>query len=426
MIELLLLLLGAPLLRRKWWFLGGIGLTWLAAGVFFFVNALFDEFRIWPAYFALPLMLDAAVSLFAGIAGSGTARTLRLGKALVLIVISLLILAPWRTEILIGLLVGAVIIVDACWRAASAWVVRFSKWRRTLVLAGFEFLFGVWSLVPWPTQWRGQVGIDVGTLMFVTGASLLLLAFRIRRLPPGTRIARALSDGWTIERRRAAALPMTSPRVAGALTVHVWTPTGALVPLSRGIARYVAALDEKGVVSTGHAALEVVPDIYISHYPAVEIDRDQSQFTRTLRATDENNVPGRFQPSYAVESEEWCPSTRQVRLDDLDVGALREFWSVYGRDTTYNLTNRNCSSAVAKALDAAVEGVFAEQGRSPWFVVRLLFLPELWAAGVMRRRAAAMAWTPGLVLDYARALSAIVELPHRLGMAGAKAQPHPL
>jgi hypothetical protein len=32
----------------------------------------------------------------------------------------------------------------------------------------------------------------------------------------------------------------------------------------------------------------------------------------------------------------------------------------------------------------------------------------------MRRRAAAMAWTPGIVLDYARALSQIVVLPQRL------------
>ncbi len=34
-------------------------------------------------------------------------------------------------------------------------------------------------------------------------------------------------------------------------TVHVWTPTGALAPV--GIRRYVAAFDENGRVSTGHA-----------------------------------------------------------------------------------------------------------------------------------------------------------------------------
>jgi hypothetical protein len=32
--------------------------------------------------------------------------------------------------------------------------------------------------------------------------------------------------------------------------------------------------------------------------------------------------------------------------------------------------------------------------------------PELWVAAQLRKRAEAMAWTPGFVLDYARALKA--------------------
>jgi hypothetical protein len=35
--------------------------------------------------------------------------------------------------------------------------------------------------------------------------------------------------------------------------------------------------------------------------------------------------------------------------------------------------------------------------------------PELWVASVLRRRAEAMAWTPGLILDYARLLQVVVE-----------------
>ncbi|KCV30154.1 hypothetical protein L489_1189 [Bordetella bronchiseptica 00-P-2730] len=35
-------------------------------------------------------------------------------------------------------------------------------------------------------------------------------------------------------------------------------------------------------------------------------------------------------------------------------------------------------------------------------------MPELWIAAQVRRRAQAMAWTPGLTLDYSRALRAIV------------------
>jgi hypothetical protein len=43
----------------------------------------------------------------------------------------------------------------------------------------------------------------------------------------------------------------------------------------------------------------------------------------------------------------------------------------------------------------------------------LMVNPDLWIAGVLRARAEAATWTPGLVLDYARTLHAIVE-PQRL------------
>ena len=35
--------------------------------------------------------------------------------------------------------------------------------------------------------------------------------------------------------------------------------------------------------------------------------------------------------------------------------------------------------------------------------------PELWVAAQIRKRAATMAWTPGLTLDYARALSMLAD-----------------
>ena len=181
--------------------------------------------------------------------------------------------------------------------------------------------------------------------------------------------------------------------------------------------RYVATLDENGGVSAGHAALDTPPDICISHYPAVEISRTHN-FARALRATPDNDVAGLFQPSYAEEISDWYASTRRVRLDGLDIGAIRAFWTGYRRNTTYNLTNRNCSSGVAQALDSGLEGLFESRARSPYFLMRLLFVPELWVAGVMRRRAAAMAWTPGIVLDYARALRHIIALPERLGKGG--------
>ena len=42
-------------------------------------------------------------------------------------------------------------------------------------------------------------------------------------------------------------------------------------------------------------------------------------------------------------------------------------------------------------------------------LLRLLANPDLWLAAVLRARAESMTWTPGLVLDYARAIRRVVE-----------------
>ncbi|GEP61742.1 HdeD family acid-resistance protein [Reyranella soli] len=407
MIELFLLLIGARVVRRKWWILFLLGAAWMALGAFFFADA-FTDTRIPATYFAFPLLLDAAISLVAAVSAAGAERKLRIAKAVLFTAIALVLIeAPWHVDMIVGMLAGTFLLADASWRAASALIVRYAGWRLSLWGAAFEFLLAITSYLPFPTNWAGEAGADVGLLLMVSAVGLCGLALRLRRLPNGLPISVMLTRGWPSELE--AGLP--PGREPGTVTVHVWTPTGALAPV--GIRRYVAAFDENGRVSTGHAALDAPPDIYISHYPATEISRTQ-KYTGVLRATPDNDVAGLFQPSYAEESADWCESTRRVRLAGLDIQGIGAFWKAYRRDTTYNLTNRNCSSGVAKALDAGLEGMFEAEARSPYFLMRLLFLPELWVAGVMRRRAAAMAWTPGIVLDYARALRHIITLPARL------------
>ncbi|TCH97424.1 protease [Roseococcus sp. SYP-B2431] len=414
MIEVAAILIGAETVRRRWWVVAAIGLLWMALGAFFFADALVEEVRISDVYFVIPLLIDGGLSLAAGFNSAGTGRKVRFTKAAAFLAIALLVIFdPGHSAMIIGFVAGIYLVVDAVWRAMSAHVVRFRRWRLSLLHAGIEFLLGAWSFVPWPTQWQGEVGIDVGLLLMVSALGVCGLAWRILRMPPGTPMSRIMAHEGSREvasSRNAAA--STQPRVAA--IVHVWTPTGALAPIGRGVSRYVAALDEQGVISTGHAALEA-PGFYVSHYPAAEIDRSAGDFRRTLRATRDNDVPGRFLPSYQEESAGWCPSTLQVRLPGLDLPAMRGFWDAYGADTTYNLTNRNCSSTVAAVIEAGLEGVFAAEARSPWFLLRLLLSPELWIAGHLRARTAAMAWTPGLVLDYARALSYLVTLPERPG-----------
>ena len=65
-------------------------------------------------------------------------------------------------------------------------------------------------------------------------------------------------------------------------------------------------------------------------------------------------MPGVFQPDYVTEARAWCPSTTQVRIRNYDAAKLQAFWDVYRQDATYNLTHRNCSSSVSRALEAAL------------------------------------------------------------------------
>ena len=123
--------------------------------------------------------------------------------------------------------------------------------------------------------------------------------------------------------------------------IHVWTPTGSTKDaISRSIiGRYIAAVDANGVVSTGHAALEMPPSLYISHYPAVELSRSADGFTRALRATAENDVCGRFLPSYAEEAASWCELDAKVAFRNYNPAGLHAFWNAYRQDDTYNLRN---------------------------------------------------------------------------------------
>ena len=79
-----------------------------------------------------------------------------------------------------------------------------------------------------------------------------------------------------------------------------------------------------------------------------------------MRATSENNRPGRWGDSYGEEAAAGRPSTLKVRFHRYTARHLQSFWQQYRQDDTYNFTHRNCSSAVARALDAALEGRLPE------------------------------------------------------------------
>ncbi|MFD1198626.1 HdeD family acid-resistance protein [Brucella gallinifaecis] len=387
-----------------------ISVIWIISGTLIIIDALDGKTIIPSRFFGYLLLPEAALCLFAAIAYYGTARRMRIVQGVVLLGVSALIISSTpASNFALAVLFGFCFLLDGVVRIGSAWVIRYPRWKLGFAGGVIEVLLAIITLQPWPTWYEGTVGVNVGAVLFLTGIGLLSIAFRIKRLEADASLTSILSRN-PFNQRATQLFQKRTARNRKSLIVHVWTPTGtAMTPLrQRAINRYIAAVDTNGVISTGHAALEMAPDVYISHYPATEIDRNPDEFSRTLRATADNNVAGRFLPSYEVESTDWCPSTVQVEIKNIDAARLRKFWKHYRANNTYNLTNRNCSSAVADALDAALEGVYREHRWPVFKALQAIVFPELWAAGLMRKRAESMAWTPGLVLDYARALSALV------------------
>jgi len=190
--------------------------------------------------------------------------------------------------------------------------------------------------------------------------------------------------------------------------VHIWTPTTvAKVDAAPNlISRYVAARDAEGKFTVGHTALEMNPELYISH-----CDGDPTAFENsdevweTLRSKD---VPGVFLPSFEEEIKTYVQPSATIRFRNFSAGQLRTFWTLYRSVTAYNFTNRNCSVAVALALEAALMGSLTTRHR-----IRTLFWlltnKDLWVAHFIRWKAREMVWTPGMMRDYVGALHRVVE-----------------
>ncbi|MDT4842952.1 hypothetical protein FQZ97_768680 [compost metagenome] len=318
----------------------------------------------------------------------------------------------------LSMIFGVLFLLDGLMQCSAAYVVRYERWRYVFASGVAEILLAIFFFQPYPTYYVGTLPYALGLFLAFSGLKLLALAYRVRRLDSNPALDENPRPDFMPTRGSDAPQtefdgpPLESER---ALTVHVWTPSGSAKTKTRNypvLDRYIAAVDINGVVSTGHAAMESPEGVYISLYPAQEIDHSPEQFGTLLRATPDNNVPGVFQPDYATESKAWCPSTMQVRIRNYDAAKLQAFWDEYRKTTTYNLTHRNCSSSVSNGLEAALDGVVGRLHGSEagWRVLlRLLLTPELWVAGQIRKRALTMAWTPGLTLDYARALSMLAD-----------------
>jgi hypothetical protein len=249
-------------------------------------------------------------------------------------------------------------------------MLRYARWWVVLGGACLELTLAA-LIFSGLASYERTVPICIGLAMSLTGFIIERLALQLRQLPDDATVTTLplfarqhwfdRSDALPYRRAGQDETPHKKP-----LTVRVWTPVGSIDDAQARplVDRYIAAVDRAGVVATGHAALQLAPDIYISHYPAEDVERSSAEFAQKLRATEENDKDGRFQSSYEEEVASWREADARVKFRRFNAAQLRAFWESYRRDDTYNLTNRNCAVAVALALDAALEGTLS--GRGVW------------------------------------------------------------
>ncbi|CAN7467920.1 MFS transporter [Caballeronia sp. LjRoot34] len=396
MIQLTLLLLGPRYAARHLSKLLAFGAAWFAIGTFVVIDALDGALWFPLRTFGLLLLCEGLAAIVLAKSGLSLQTKFRYAKGAIGVLIGILVIVRHSySDFLLAMLFGVGFALEGGLLIAAAWMVRYRNWRSTIVLGVMSIALAVVFFQPYPTHYRGTVPYCIGMWLAVSGCRMVWLYLRLRK----STVVQTSADP-TDESE-------TSPMI-----VHVWTPVGS----SRGeavrrpvIDRYIAAVDVHGVISTGHAALEA-GGLYLSLYPAVEIDRSPDEFARLLRADASNDVRGRYLPSYPEEAASWCESTMKIAFRRYNPQRLQAFVAEYKATEIYNLTNRNCSSTVAEAIDVALEGT--EFRRGDWAdALRLMAMPEMWVAAQLRHRAHTMAWTPGLALDYARALRVVTDPP---------------
>jgi uncharacterized membrane protein HdeD (DUF308 family) len=327
---------------------------------------------------------------------------------------------PGTSENAVPWLFGLAFLLNGTYQLVSALIIRYPNWLWFLVSGAAHLVLGGLMFLEWKLAMHWVVPLLLGAGLAVFGLSTLRTALRLGPYLPG-------EEGWVPERAVRWYMDFHMPRrfrqhyfpgpiqpppetgaPHGELLVHIWTP----ITVSRVeqdpnlVSRYVVARDQEGKFTVGHAALEMAPDVYVSHCDGdPNAFDDTDEVWRTLRARD---VHGEFLPGFKEEVEHYMEPSVTVRFRNFREDQLRTFWAVYRQVTTYNFTNRNCSVAVALALEAALMGSMGG-GRRFRALVGLLLSRDLWMAHFIRWKAREMVWTPGIMLDYAIALQRVAE-----------------
>lgn len=415
MIRLAFLLLGSHALRPQWGFLAILGMIWSLLGILMLIDLTDGKMSILMDTLGILLGVHGVFEIVSALVLDVKRHIDGILRGVAFLVTGFLVAdIPWDNNIASTILFGAAFMIDGALRIASALVVHSPRWRQGLIAGLIELNIGIVIYFGHPVPHRLTAPFCLALLLLTSGYALLMMAIQLRNLKPGSSVTSLplyAARNWHARHELSGEeIDAQQEFPDQKLYFRVWTALGSADgghgPII--VRRYIAAIDRKGVVSTGHAVLELPPDLYVSHYPAEDIDRDSENFRQTLHSGHQNNVAGRFLPSYEEEVASWCSADQTVIFTRYNPAALRAFWQNYSKDSTYNLTARNCSSSAILALDAAIEGVL-DNGKPLRSFLSLLTDPNLWLLWLVRGRAELMTWTPGLALDYARLLVQITE-----------------
>lgn len=417
MFRLALTLFGGDALVKRWKIFLVAGLLAVLLGAVVLVD-LFDGVADMASWvFGAVLLLQGLGELAIGATHTRARRRFEMLRGAAMVAFACLLLDfPWDNSIAAGVLFAAAFTFNGLIRITSSLLIRYPNWRMSNAIGWGYLVMALLLVTSWPVPSGMNVSFCTGIALMAGGYVVIRGAWRLQRLPPGSRLGAI--ELYKRQREMGSntpppILPAGTGPSADQMVVHVWTAIDQSeerirLPL---IDRYIAALSRKGSVTTGHVALECGPGLYISHHPRVRLTITQHNLIDQVRATQSNDHPGMWLPSYAQEAGATRPSTFRVRFRLFNRSHLQSFWEAYRQDDTYNLTHRNCSVVVTEAIDAAMEGVFADK---PFWrtLLRLAFHPDMWLAGSVRVRAESIAWTPGLALDYVSAIRRITH-PHQ-------------
>lgn len=412
MLRLLFLLMGGPALRASWPALLLAGLICLGASLGIVLESLYHGTLSVPLLL-LGLFLTAEGLLQAWRARAGFDRgwPARINALALLLLGAALLAAPHEKGDCVAWLFALAFFFDGGFRLISCGLMRCRRWHSKLAIGGGEWLFSLAIVANWPLSHRVLIPLGFALVLLGWACSLLQMSRQIRALPAETSVA-ALPlftrkgvrkpHGFNYRHIACTQAPASVP-----LTIYIWTPLGSGSVAGRRpwFDRWVAAIDHRGKVSTGHTSLAMGDALYVSFYPVEDMSCSLGGFLQMLHAREENDVAGFHQRSLEQEIKAWCLPDKRLTLTHYNQQALANYWASHGQDCRYNLTSRNCSTSVMQAIDVATEGLLGLRGLRGYAA---LLDPDFWLLSLIRSRAEGMTWTPGLVMDYIEVLRRVL------------------